>query len=223
MPHPPSFVFDDSSFSDDNSPLSYPSTSAQLDTPPLASSPLQSILNPVKRILWLESKQQDTDSINVAATTENESQGSLADASLSMQEEEEDARLLAESESYEINGHTCVDDDETTMWLKYTKWPSKLAGKPLDIISASTQKPLPYSDDYLLGSWMGKDFLSPVADEAKLLELMTAVDCMFKRALETLDETHYRTRCWLVSYNEMKFRPIPFTRLQHGETKYITI
>lgn len=91
------------------------------------------------------------------------------------------------------------------MWLKYTKWAAKLAGKPLDIISASVQKPVPYLDDYLLGSWTGQDFLSPAADETKLHEIMGAAYRMFERALETLDKTHHRTRCWLGSYNDTKF------------------
>ncbi|KFZ19155.1 hypothetical protein V501_00793, partial [Pseudogymnoascus sp. VKM F-4519 (FW-2642)] len=37
------------------------------------------------------------------------------DALLLIQEEEEDARLLAADEDYEVDGCSCVDDDETTL------------------------------------------------------------------------------------------------------------
>lgn len=73
-------------------------------------------------------------------------------AALAELEDKEDARILKESETYEINGRSCVDDDETTPWLRYTRWPARLAGKPLDIISASTLRPTRHLDDYVLGT-----------------------------------------------------------------------
>ena len=72
------------------------------------------------------------------------------DALLLIQEEEEDAHLLATNEDYEIDGRSCVDDDETTLWLKYTKWSVQLANRPLDILSASTLQPTSSDDDHVL-------------------------------------------------------------------------
>ncbi|KFZ18998.1 hypothetical protein V502_03895 [Pseudogymnoascus sp. VKM F-4520 (FW-2644)] len=146
-------------------------------------------------------------------------------AGLDELEDEEDARLLEESGTYEINGRSCVDDDETTAWLRYTGWPTRLAGKPLDIISASTLRPTRHRDDYVLGTWAGRDFASPAEDEAKLRTLMAAADLMFGRAMETLKGTHHRLRCWLKSYNEARFRPVPFAalRTRHGQEGYFTV
>ncbi|OBT48771.1 hypothetical protein VE00_00842 [Pseudogymnoascus sp. WSF 3629] len=145
------------------------------------------------------------------------------DALLSIQEEEEDARLLAANEEYEVDGRSCVDDDETTLWLKYTKWPVQLANRPLDILSASSLQPTASDDDYVLGDWAGTQFVSPAADEAKLRVLLQATDQMFTRAEETLKQTHHRLRCWLQTYHLRHFRPVPFQPLQTdaGRTRYI--
>lgn len=150
---------------------------------------------------------------------EEQIEAASEDISLATQEEDEDARLIALAESYEVNGQSCVDDDETTLWLKYTQWPTRLASKSLDILSASAQKPMPYASEYTLGSWTGYDFDSPAEDEAKLCILMKAVDHMFERVMQTLDKTHNRIRCWLVTYDERKFRPIPFMRPQKRDSK----
>ena len=154
-----------------------------------------------------------------------EIQASSEDMFLAAQEEDEDARLIALAESYEINGQSCVDDDETTLWLKYTQWPTRLANKPLDILSASAQKPVPYASEYTLGSWTGHNFDSPAEDEAKLCILMRAVDQMFERMMQTLDKTHNRIRCWLGTYDETRFRSIPFMRPQKtdSEKRYIGV
>ena len=42
------------------------------------------------------------------------------DPLLLAQEEEEDARLIAVVEEYKVDGRSCVNNDETTLWLKYT-------------------------------------------------------------------------------------------------------
>lgn len=102
---------------------------------------------------------------------------------------------------------------------------SRLAGKHLDIISASTLRPTRHRDDYVLGTWAGRDFASPAEDEAKLRTLMAAADLMFGRAMETLKGTHHRLRWWLKSYNETRFRPVPFAalRTRHGQEGYFTV
>lgn len=147
------------------------------------------------------------------------------DALLLIQEEEEDARLLAADEDYEVDGRSCVDDDETTLWLRYTKWPARLANHPLDILSASTLQPTSSDDDYVLGDWAGTEFVSPAADEAKLRLLLQATDQMFARAEETLRQTHHRLRCWLRTYHLRHFQPVPFQPLQTdaGRARYIAI
>lgn len=144
-------------------------------------------------------------------------------AILAAQEEEEDTQLLSTIADFEVNGHSSIDDDETTLWLKYTKWPVTLAGRPLVILSASALRPANYGGDNILGSWSGFDFDSPEADESKLLGIMMAADAMFERALETLDHTPHRTRCWLATYDARRFMPLPFTRLQTAENCYIVI
>jgi hypothetical protein len=135
------------------------------------------------------------------------------DPLLLAQEEEEDARLIAAETQYEVDGRSCVDDDETTLWLQYTQWPVRLANRPLDILSATVLQPVASHDDYLLGDWAGADVVSPAVHEARLRELMHAADRMFARALATLDQTHHRLRCWLNTY-QPRFRPVPFQRLQ---------
>ena len=201
-----------------------PSLLLQLETPPPSSQPLwnrsQTQLQPLAMKPPVE-QELPTD-------TEQPESPNAADAALvalAELEDEEDARILKESETYEINGRSCVDDDETTPWLRYTRWPARLAGKPLDIISASTLRPTRHLDDYVLGTWAGQDFASPAEDEAKLRTLMAAADLMFGRAMETLESTHHRIRCWLKSYNEMRFRPVPFTalRTRQGQEGYFAI
>lgn len=136
-----------------------------------------------------------------------------AAAILTDQEDEEDTRPLSTISGFEDDGRFSIDDDETTLWLKYTKWPITLAGRPLDILSASALRPVDYEGDNILGSWGGFNFDSPQADESKLLGIMLAVDAVFERALETLDHTPHRTRCWLATFDAKRFMPLPFTRL----------
>jgi hypothetical protein len=120
------------------------------------------------------------------------------------QEEAEDQRLLAESHRIKQGKqqYSCVEDNETTPWLKHTKWPVLFRDRPLDILTASTLQPAARcDDDYYLGCWSGTPFSSSAANEAKLWVLMHAVDQMFVRAEETLAHTYYRLRCWLQTYH----------------------
>ncbi|KFZ23272.1 hypothetical protein V502_02257 [Pseudogymnoascus sp. VKM F-4520 (FW-2644)] len=203
-------------------PLSYSSSGApQPETPPPSSSPARdrsqtqlpplAVKPPMGQPAYTGLAPPNTDTAALAALAELE--------------DEEDARILKESETYEVRGRLCVDDDETTPWLRYTKWPIRLAGKPLDIVIASTLQPTKHLDDYVLGTWAGRDFASPADDEAKLRTLMAAADLMLGRAMETLEKTHHCIRCWLKSYEETRFRPIPFTslRTQQGQERYFSI
>jgi hypothetical protein len=57
------------------------------------------------------------------------------DLLLFAQEKEEGARLLTAVEEYEINSYSYVNDNETTLWLKYTQLPARLANCLLDLLA----------------------------------------------------------------------------------------
>jgi hypothetical protein len=149
------------------------------------------------------------------------------DAALWAQEEAEDKRLI--EESYLIQQRkeqsSCTEENETTPWLKHTKWPILFRDRPLDILTASALQPTKCDGDYYLGQWSGMPFTSPAINEAKLRILMQAVDQMFVRAKETLKHTHYRLRCWLQTYHERHFRPVAFDSLRSkkSRTDYISM
>ncbi|KAH7109706.1 hypothetical protein EDB81DRAFT_672620, partial [Dactylonectria macrodidyma] len=95
----------------------------------------------------------------------------------------------------ESQEYSCAEDNETTPWLKHTRWPELFRNRPLDIITASARQPArgPNRDneDYLLGAWRGVPLRSPAAAEARLRVLMRAVDDVFDRAEATLASTSY--------------------------------
>ncbi|KAH8797914.1 hypothetical protein F5884DRAFT_146485 [Xylogone sp. PMI_703] len=150
------------------------------------------------------------------------------DPLLLAQEELEDQRLLRQSIhiQQEKEKFSCDEDNETTPWLKHTKWPLRFRNRPLDILTAATLQPAIWNhSDYCLGSWLGRPITSPGADERKLRILMHAIDCMFARAEQTLDHTNYRLRCWLQTYHERGFRSVAFNRLRSssGRKGYIAV
>ena len=109
----------------------------------------------------------------------------------------------------ESQQQSCEEDNETTPWLKHTRWPEIFQNRPLDIITASAKQPArgPYQsgEDYLLGYWRGLPLYSPAAAEAQLRLLMRTVDDVFDRAKATLASTSYRSRCWLSSHWKDQF------------------
>src|SRR5882757_3060753 len=127
---------------------------------------------------------------------------------LRTQEAIEDARLQARSrEVWQASQeYSCLEDNETTPWLKHTNWPDLFRNRPLDIIAATAQQPGPHpGEDYILGHWRGASLQSPAVNEAKLRILVKAVNRMFERAIATLSSTNYRTRCWLGTYRKDSF------------------
>ncbi|KJZ70350.1 hypothetical protein HIM_10241 [Hirsutella minnesotensis 3608] len=128
------------------------------------------------------------------------------DAALLEQEAAEDRRLHAESKQIwrDRQLHSCVEDNETTPWLKHTGWPEFFQGRPLDIITTSAIQPTAGLNrgkgGLLLGSWQGVPVWSSARAEARLRILMQAVDDIFDRAEATLARTSYRSRCWISSY-----------------------
>ncbi|KJZ70143.1 hypothetical protein HIM_10450 [Hirsutella minnesotensis 3608] len=128
------------------------------------------------------------------------------DAGLLEQEAAEDRRLHAESKQIwrDRQLYSCVEDNETTPWLKHTGWPECFQSRPLDIITTSaiqpTAGPNRGKEGLLLGSWQGVPVWSSARAEARLRILMQAVDDIFDRAEATLARTSYRSRCWISSY-----------------------
>ena len=49
--------------------------------------------------------------------------------------EDQERQRLKLLENDHIAGDIEVEDDETTPWLQYTKWPEQFVGRPLDIIT----------------------------------------------------------------------------------------
>jgi hypothetical protein len=144
------------------------------------------------------------------------------------QEATEDQRLFAQAQEIQraSQKYSCPEDNETTPWLKQTRWPELFRNRPLDIITATAQRPgTAVNEDYHLGSWKGVLLVSPAENEAKLRILMQAVDHMFTRAEETLSRTSYRLRCWLKSYHKDTFYPKAVTLLpaKSSRTSYLLI
>ncbi|KAH6975556.1 hypothetical protein EDB80DRAFT_900130 [Ilyonectria destructans] len=87
------------------------------------------------------------------------------------QETAEDRRLQARADPMwrESQEYSCAEDNETTPWLKHTRWPELFRNRPLDIITASARQPTrgPNRDneDYLLGAWRRVPLRSPAAAE----------------------------------------------------------
>ncbi|KJZ68948.1 hypothetical protein HIM_11664 [Hirsutella minnesotensis 3608] len=131
------------------------------------------------------------------------------------QEDAEDRRLRerADLTDRRRGNNAPTENNETTPWLRHTRWPETFRDRPLDIITAAASLPQRFcsDEDVLLGFWHGTPIKFPAADESRLRLLMRAVDWMFDRAEATLIRTGYRHRCWISSYWENTFwtRPLP--------------
>ena len=121
------------------------------------------------------------------------------DGILHAQEIAEDNRLrLREFQMLqEDQDHSCIDDSETTPWLKHTGWPQRFRNRPLDIIATSARQPVrhpnAYSEDLVLGRWKAQELRSTAENEARIRVLMRAVDDMYDRAEHKLTHTPYRS------------------------------
>jgi hypothetical protein len=73
--------------------------------------------------------------------------------------------------------------------------------------------------DYMLGAWAGEDFVSPVADEVKLQQLVQLLDQIFDRCNQTVAATPRLLRCWLRSYTQQEYFPKPFTLPRKSRTQ----
>ncbi|KAH8593096.1 hypothetical protein B0O99DRAFT_463012, partial [Bisporella sp. PMI_857] len=144
------------------------------------------------------------------------------------QEATEDQRLLAQVQEIQraSQKHSCPEDNETTPWLKQTRWPDLFQDRPLDIIAATAQRPgSAVNEDHYLGHWQGKLLVSPLENEAKLRILMRAADQVFTQAEAMLSRTSYQLRCWLKSYHKGSFYPKAITLLlaKSSQISYFTV
>jgi hypothetical protein len=109
-----------------------------------------------------------------------------------------------------------VEDDDTTPWLQYTRWPKYFAGRPLDIVTAAAYLPEgpPPTHGYVLGYWEGEAVVSSLDHEGRVRQLTHLLDGVFDRYEETLEGTPHMLRCWLKGYHQHRFYPKPFQALQ---------
>ena len=134
--------------------------------------------------------------------------------------EDQERQRLELLENDHVAGDAEVEDDETTPWLQYTKWPEQLAGRPLDIITAAACQPegCPIQD-YILGYWDGEAVVSSLENESRVQQLTRLLDGVFDRCEKTLESTPHMLQCWLKGYNQYRFYPKPFRALQKPESK----
>ncbi|EXA31287.1 hypothetical protein FOVG_17411 [Fusarium oxysporum f. sp. pisi HDV247] len=73
-----------------------------------------------------------------------------------------------------------IDQNETTPWLRHTRWPDLFRNRPLEVITASAQQPdFVQGQDYLVGQWKGASMKSSAEAETQLRILLQGVDLMF--------------------------------------------
>lgn len=103
-----------------------------------------------------------------------------------------------------------IEQNETTTWLRHTRWPDLFRKRPLEVIIVSAQQPdFVQSQDYLLGQWNGASIKSSAEAETQLRILLQGVDLMFNRVMATIIRTSYTSR-WLNTYSKDVFWPHPF-------------
>ena len=146
----------------------------QLSTPPATSSPTPSY-------------QPLRDGPVEAGLVPPQPARQLHDHVLYAQEIAEDNRIRLRQMRVQRKSqeHSCIEDSETTPWLKHTGWPQRFFNRPLDIIAASARLPRMgpniYKEHLVLGRWRGESLRSTAASEARMRVLMRGVDDMFSR------------------------------------------
>jgi hypothetical protein len=135
--------------------------------------------------------------------------------------EQEEIQRLERLEQDCIAQEAELEDSDNSDWLRWTQWPVQFAGLPLDIIAASAVQPekTALEGDCVLGKRAGADFVSPVADEVKLQQLVCLLDQMFDRCNRTAAVTPRFLRCWLHSYSQHDYFPKPFTLPRKPKTQ----
>jgi len=135
--------------------------------------------------------------------------------------EDQERQRLELLENDHIAGDAEIEDDETTPWLQYTKWPEQFAGRPMDIITAAACRPegCPIQDYYTVGYWDGEAVVSSLENESRVQQLARLLDGVFDRCEKTLERTPHMLQCWLKGYNQHRFYPKPFRALQKPESR----
>ncbi|KNB04693.1 hypothetical protein FOXG_19373 [Fusarium oxysporum f. sp. lycopersici 4287] len=104
-----------------------------------------------------------------------------------------------------------INPNETTPWLRHTRWPDLFRNRSLEVISTTAQQPdFVQGQDYLLGKWKESSVESSAEAEAQLRILLHGVDIMFNCVMATMARTSYTSRCWLNTYSRNDFWPHPF-------------
>ncbi|EXM14333.1 hypothetical protein FOTG_17263 [Fusarium oxysporum f. sp. vasinfectum 25433] len=66
-----------------------------------------------------------------------------------------------------------INPNETTPWLRHTRWPDLFRNRSLEVISTTAQQPdFVQGQDYLLGKWKGSSVESSAEAEAQLRILL---------------------------------------------------
>jgi hypothetical protein len=146
-------------------------------------------------------------------------QGRLGELNALQRLEQQEIQRLEQLEQDFIAQEAELENSDDSSWLRYTQWPAQFASLPLDIIAASAVLPEKAPQgDYILGTWAAEDFVSPVADEVKLQQLVQLLDLMFDRCNETIAATPHLFRCWINTATLEGFWPKPFQLLGKPKT-----
>ncbi|KAL7755555.1 hypothetical protein ACKLNR_014653 [Fusarium oxysporum f. sp. zingiberi] len=116
-----------------------------------------------------------------------------------------------------------INPNETTPWLRHTRWPDLFRNRSLEIITTSAQQPdFVQGQDYLPGQWGRSSIKSSAEAETQLRILLRGVDLMFNRVMATMARTSYTSRCWLNTYSRNDFWPHPFRAVLCSK-RYISV
>ncbi len=178
-------------------------------TPFIHCVALQSWYSDVRAQYWIVGERRQA-----MRTERGKTHSDQLSALEALQKREQERLLQAEHSNSIAEAGRQMADSSTTPWLEYTQWPEQFASRPLDILVATAVLPARRCTvDYVLGSWEGRDFISPKEDEMKLCRLIQAVDTVFERCLHTLEAVPQLLRCWLKTFSLDGFNIKPFKPL----------
>jgi hypothetical protein len=167
---------------------------------------------PVQLQSWFPSTQAQYWTVRTQATAIPQRSSSVSNELQRLERQE--IERLEQLRRDHIAQEATLENSQDSSWLRCTQWPAQFAGLSLEIIAATAVLPekAPQSDR-ILGPFAGEQFLSPVADEVKLQQLVQLLDRMFDRCNETVAVTPHLLRCWLHTTTLEGFWPKPFQLL----------
>jgi hypothetical protein len=135
--------------------------------------------------------------------------------------EQQEIQRLKQLEQDCIAQETELEDSNSSLWLQFTQWPAQFAGLPLDVIATSAVQPgkKPPKTEFVLGNWDGEPWVSPLADEVKLQQLVQLLDPMFDRCNDTLASTPRVLRRWIHTNTLNGYWKRPFQLLGRPSTQ----